>query len=348
MSSPSPIPPFVDDPSAFLIIDWSWWLNKAFRIADVDGMTAMITGWLTSTLAYQPAHVALALDPPGLTFRHRAQHPTDETWKYKDGRDIKPDDFFAIAPKCTAIAEMHGIPALWADGYEADDVIATVTRKARAAGYRVWICSADKDLEGLVDESDTYGILTGLWDNSERTIKGPIEVEQRRGVRPAQMADYLAIAGDSGDNVPGVRGLGGEKAAALLRAYGDLETALDASHDDIEVLTSHIDAAAKALKKASAEERQAIETQRETLKKRRALARDRRVLIASAEVARFSRQLTGLDHDAPVDVPWHDIPIGGFDVAALRDRYNSLGFTEKASQVTTWRKRAPWAIGYNG
>jgi DNA polymerase-1 len=243
---------------------------------------------------------------------------------------------------------MHGIPALWADEYEADDVAATATRKARAAGYRVWICSADKDLEGLVEESDNYGILVGLWNNSESTIMGPEDVLERRKVTPAQIADLLAITGDSGDNVPGVRGLGGEKAAAILRAYGNLESALGAQQDDVDHLTAEINAAAKALKKAPAIDQPVIRAQRESLKDARSLARDHRVLLDSAEVARFSRQLTGLDFDAPVDVPWDQIPIGGYDVEALRARYKSLGFEQKFSQVTTFRKRAPWAIGYNG
>lgn len=349
MTTPSPSPPFIDDESALLIIDWSWWLNKAFRIGGLDGMVSLVVGWLTrDTLSYYPAHVVLALDSPGPTFRHRMRHPFDEAWRYKADREIKPTDFYTVAQQCTEIAEMHAIPALWADGYEADDVIATATRKARAAGYRVWICSSDKDLEGLVDESDTYGILTGLWDNSERTIKGPIDVETARKVTPAQIADFLAITGDSGDNVPGVPELGPTKAAAVLQAYGNLESALSAQPLSGDVLTREIDAAQKAIRKAPAAEKAKLTAQRERMKKARSLARDLHVLLAHAEVARFSRQLTGLDFDAPVDVPWNEIPLGGLDADALRARYKALGFENKFSQVTTFRKRAPWAIGYNG
>lgn len=348
MASPSPLPPFIDDPSALLIVDWSWWLNKAFAIGGVSGMTPMLVGWLTNMLTYEPAHVALALDPPGQTFRHLMRHPFDDEWRYKAGREIKPEEFYTVSSRCTKIAELHSIPALWADGYEADDVIATTVRKARAAGYRVWICSADKDLEGLVDESDTYGILVGLWDNSARTVKGPIEVEHERKVKPSQIADLLAIAGDSGDNVPGVRGLGLEKAAALLCAYSNLEAALVTPPGDVDHFSKDIDALAKALKKAPVAERQAIEARREALKSARSIARSHRVLLDGAAVARFSRQLTGLDCDAPVDVPWADIPLGGFDVDALRVQYSELGFTNKFSQVSAFPKRAPWAIGHNG
>lgn len=340
MSTESLTPPYTDDPSALLIVDWSWWLNKAFRVFGVDGMTSAVVGWLCAALSYQPAHVAIALDSAGETFRHKLRHPTDEAWRYKGKREPKPEDFFTVGARCTEIASLHSIPILWAEGYEADDVIATLTQRARAIGYRVWICSADKDLLSLTEEDPNLGILTGVWNNAERTIMGPRDVEAKLGVRPSQVTDWLAIAGDGADGIPGVRGLGGERAALLLRAYGTLEDALAAPLADLPSLDAQLKAETKRTRGQSEAHRDAA---RRPLLDARALARHHRVLLDGAEMARFSRSLTSLDCDAPIDVPWYDLPTGGFDVSALRKKYEALGFTAKAREVPSHPKPVPWA-----
>lgn len=339
-------PPFVGDPAALVIVDWSWWLNKAFRVAGLDGMTSTVVGWLCALLSYDPAHVALALDPTGRTFRHEMEHPRDPNWNYKGGRDPKPDEFYAISTTCTAIAELHSIPALWATGFEADDVIATLTRKARAAGYRVWICSSDKDLHGLTEASMRGEIDVGMWDNVTGETRGPADVLAKFGVEPRQIADLLAIAGDAGDSVPGVPGIGQGFAAALLQRFGAMELALAAPVDDAADLARQIKAANKAIKSGPECERALVEELREGLKARKRLARYHALLVEHADVARFSRALTSLDCDAPIRVPWEDLPTGGYEAEELRKMYLSLGFTRKAEQVERFPKRSPWAIGY--
>ena len=339
-------PPFVDDPAALVVVDWSWWLNKAFRVAGVDGMTSTVVGWLCALLSYDPAHVAIALDSTGPTFRHRMQHPRDPAWRYKSGRDPKPEEFYSISTTCTAIAELHAIPAMWAEGYEADDVIATLTRKARAAGYRVWICAADKDLHGLTESSLRGDIEAGIWDNVTGETRGPAGVRAKFGVEPSQIADLLAIAGDSGDSVPGVPGIGPGLAAALLQRFGTMEAALSVAPDDGSDLDAQIKSAGKALKSGPGHERALVAELRDGLKERKRIARYHGLLAEHADLARFSRDLTSLDCDAPIRVPWDDLPMGGFDEDELRKMYLSLGFSRKAEKVTRFPKRAPWAIGY--
>lgn len=339
-------PPFSGDPAALVVVDWSWWLNKAFRVAGLDGMTSTVVGWLCALLSYDPAHVAIALDSQGPTFRHRMLHPRDEAWRYKSGRDPRPEDFFALSATCTELAELHAIPALWAEGFEADDVIATLTRKARAAGYRVWICAADKDLHGLTEASLRGEIDVGIWDNVTGKTRGPAEVLAKFGVEPRKIADLLAIAGDAGDSVPGVPGIGQGLAAALLQRFGSMELSLAAPVDDAADLARQIKAADKAIKSGPEHERPLVEELREGLKARKRLARYHALLVEHADVARFSRALTSLDCDAPIRVPWDDIPAGGYDAVELRKRYLSLGFTRKAEQVEHFPKRSPWAIGY--
>jgi 5'-3' exonuclease len=346
-----PAPPWLDDEAALVLVDWSWWLNKAFRIAGIEGMLSSVVGWLTGhLLADRPAHLALALDAPGETHRHRMQHPTDERWRYKGGRDPKPAEFYDVADRCTQLAELHAIPILWAPEREADDVIATATAKARAAGYRVWICSADKDLHALVEADAKSGIVVGTWDNFEGTFRGPEEVRAHFGVEPHQIADWLAIAGDNSDTIPGVTGLGKVAAADILTAWGDLESALASPPwppGQYVLADGHLRALSKRRKITTDPEMLArIDAEREQTKatKRRAAAHHK--LVEGADLARFSRLLTALDTDVPIALPWHDLPCGGFHAGELRDRYRALGFTAKASQVPEYPKRAPWCIPF--
>lgn len=339
-------PPWVDDPSALVLVDWSWWLNKSFRLFELEGMVSGVVGWLTQMLAWNPAHVAICLDAPGETWRHRLPHPSDSEWKYKGGRDPKPRDFYTLADRCTELAELHSIPALWSTECEADDIIATATAKARAASYRVYICTADKDLHALCDSTEESGDVVAIWNNFDDWTRGPTETRERFKVGPAQMADYLAICGDPGDNIPGVPGLGGDKAAWLL-AQGSLATLLETppwTVDQHAAVDEQIKALAKSIKKASEDTAAELTARREQLMQSRKVARWHAVLLEHASIARFSRDLTALDCDAPIDIPWELLPVGGFQVDALRARYNSLGFTGKARDVPAFRKRVPWCI----
>jgi len=361
-------PPWLNDPSALVLVDWSWWCSRAFHGREgLDGMLAYLVGWMTThLLAWEPAHLALCLDTPGETWRHRLRHPADEAWRYKANRVPKPEAFYEIANVATKIAELHGIPCLWADSYEADDVIATATAKARAAGYRVWICSADKDLHHLVEHDPELspdpwaGLVVGMWNpfpSDAWVARGPAEVRAAFGVEPSQIVDLLAIAGDTSDGVPGAGGgLGQVRAAAILAAYGTLVEALAApvwSSTKVEEVNAEIDALAKLAAKVPKNEAASNLVGcpfGEAKRKREALMQARRVegwrltLVANRVAAEFSRQLTALDCDAPVDLPWEELPLGGYQVEELRQIYTRHGMTRKAAEVPHREKRAPWAV----
>lgn len=347
-------PPWERDPSALVILDWSWILNRAMHgDQGIDGMLAVVVGMLCRILAYEPAHLALALDSPGETWRHRKAHPTDPEWRYKAGRAPKPPEFGSITRRATEIAELHAIPCLWADAYEADDVIATAVRQARAAGYRVWIATHDKDLHHLVDADERSGLTVGIWTPFDRDPwhwRGPDAVREAFGVGPAQIADWLAIAGDASDGVPGVgNGLGPTRAAAILREYGTLAAALDAPVWS-STKTAEIEAEIKTLAKIGSRREVPGLAEDAARARRAALMESKRVagwhltLKAHADVARWCRELTALDCDAPVDVPFEEIPVGGYDVEGLRAAYTKLGFTRLAAQVPRRAKRAPWRL----
>lgn len=349
-------PPWVGDPSSLVLVDLSWWLHRSTHGVDgVFGMMRLLTGWICAMLGWEPAHLAICLDSPGETWRHAKRHPTDETWRYKAHRDPKPPEFYSNADKVIRLCEMHGIPILWADRFEADDVIATATRQAREAGYRVWICSGDKDLHQLVEDDAASGLLVGMWNpfpSDTWEWRGPAAAREAFGVEPSQIADWLAIAGDKSDGVPGVgHDLGPTKAAAILAEHGTLAAALAAavwSSTKSEEIEDEIKVLAKTIAKKTGAEAEDARIRRTSLMLTRKVASWHLVLKAHAELARFSRELTALDVDAPVDVPFEDIPIGGYQVEDLRQFYLSLGFTRKAAEVPRLAKRSPWRMPWRG
>ena len=160
-----------------------------------------------------PDRVAVVFDAPGGTFR-------DELYAdYKATRDAQPEDLTSQFPVVREIVEAMGLPVLEVPGVEADDVIATLVRRAPPA-TRVTILSTDKDLMQLV--SDRVELLDTMKDRRY----GPAEVEARFGVPPPQVLDLRALVGDASDNIPGVRGIGEKGAAQLLREWGSLDALL--------------------------------------------------------------------------------------------------------------------------
>ncbi len=348
------IPPFVDDPSALLLIDFSWWTNAAFHgPGGPSGMMANVVGRLTGLLGHYPAHVAYVRDSRTDTFRDEMRHPTDPAWRYKAARkkNPKPREFYDESDRVAEIFDLHRIPCFQADGWESDDVMATVTRLARAANYRVWLVTSDKDMCALCQEDETSGILVACYNDSTGVARCRREVHRDMGVWPEQVADFLAIAGDSTDGIPGVSGLGEDRTKALLVRFDSIEDALAQptwtreQSDSVKRDLAKIDAAMKGTK---GQEKLSVEAAEEAAWMRRTLMAERDTnkwhekLCTSREVARFSKALTTLDESVPIDVPWDQLPTGGFDVAALRERYTELRFHRKAAQVPDYPKAEPW------
>ena len=164
---------------------------------------------------YKPGCIVAAMDSKTKTFRHEMYD------LYKANRPKTPEDLHAQVPWICEILETLGIPVLQCDGYEADDIIATVSRKCRESGRTCRILSGDKDLMQLVDESTQ--ILKPVTGGETWKVTGIEGVEAEWGVKPPQLLDLLSLYGDSADNIPGVRGVGVKTAAKLLNDYGTLE-----------------------------------------------------------------------------------------------------------------------------
>ena len=163
---------------------------------------------------YAPKHIFAAMDSKTKTFRHEMYE------QYKATRNKTPEDLHAQIPWIEDVLSALGIPVLQCDGYEADDVIATVARKCAENGRTCRILSGDKDLMQLVD--DTTQILKPE-NGSTWKVTGADGVEAEWGVRPEQLLDLLSLYGDTADNIPGVYGIGAKTAAKLLSQYKTLD-----------------------------------------------------------------------------------------------------------------------------
>lgn len=164
---------------------------------------------------YKPGYIVAAMDSKTKTFRHEMYD------QYKANRPKTPEDLHAQVPWICEVLEALGIPVLQCDGYEADDIIATVSRKCRESGRTCRILSGDKDLMQLVDESTQ--ILKPVTGGETWKVTGIEGVEAEWGVKPPQLLDLLSLFGDSADNIPGVRGVGVKTAAKLIGDYKDLD-----------------------------------------------------------------------------------------------------------------------------
>ncbi|MDE6177257.1 MAG: DNA polymerase I, partial [Paramuribaculum sp.] len=164
----------------------------------------------------KPSHIAVCFDPKGPTFRHE-MYP-----EYKAGRDRQPEDITIAVPLIKEVLAAYRIPAVEVDGYEADDVVGTLSRKAMAEGYTVYMMTPDKDYGQLV--TDNVFMYRPSLRGEGFEIRGPREVCERYGIdSPAQVIDLLALEGDASDNIPGCPGIGEKTAAKLIREWSSVE-----------------------------------------------------------------------------------------------------------------------------
>lgn len=168
---------------------------------------------------YEPTRIAVAMDSRAPTFRHEL-FP-----EYKAQRDKTPEDLHNQIPLIESMLEKAGVESLSLEGYEADDIIATVTAGCIDAQVSCTVVSNDKDLLQLVD--DARGVSTLRYEKKSYVRYTEELVTEHFQVRPDQIADYLAMVGDSSDNIPGIKGIGAKGAADLLQRYGDLSGVLD-------------------------------------------------------------------------------------------------------------------------
>ncbi|SNY77930.1 DNA polymerase I [Enterobacter sp. CC120223-11] len=204
-----------------ILVDGSSYLYRAYHAfppltnsaGEPTGAMYGVLNMLRSLIMqYQPTHAAVVFDAKGKTFR-------DELFEhYKSHRPPMPDDLRAQIEPLHAMVKAMGLPLLAVSGVEADDVIGTLAREAEKAGRPVLISTGDKDMAQLVTPNIT------LINTMTNTVLGPEEVVTKYGVPPELIIDFLALMGDSSDNIPGVPGVGEKTAQALLQGLGGLDT----------------------------------------------------------------------------------------------------------------------------
>jgi DNA polymerase-1 len=188
----------------------------------VFGFTSMLINLLRDE---EPTHIGVAFDVSRKTFR------SDTYAEYKAGRQDTPDDFRGQVTLIREVLDALRIRSLAVENYEADDVIATLTTEATAAGMKVLICTGDRDALQLVNSDVT--VLYPRRGVSDLTRFTPEEVETKYNLSPAQYPDYAALRGDPSDNLPGIPGVGEKTAAKWVREYGSLD-ALVAGVDTVK------------------------------------------------------------------------------------------------------------------
>ncbi len=257
---------------------------KAPRMNSKGENTSAIFGFVVTLedliKRLKPSHIAVAFDPHGPTFRHEAFE------QYKAQRPETPEEIRRAVPIIKDILQAMNITVLEVQGYEADDVIGTVSQLAEKAGFEVFMATPDKDYGQLVtDRVHMYRPRhTGGFEQM-----GPQEVCAKYGLQNKnQVIDLLALMGDASDNIPGCKGVGEKTAVQLLSQFGDVEN-----------LLSHTDELKGALKTK-------VETQ--------------------AEDIRFSKFLATIKTDVPVDFNPSNLVLRDKDWTKLRPIYEALEF----------------------
>ncbi len=203
----------------------------------------------------KPDYLFCGMDAAGPTFRH------EQFQAYKANRAEMPPDLVSQIPLVRQLLDLIGIPCLELAGYEADDVLATLAARTVAAGGDCTIATSDKDARQLLGER------VHLLNLRNNTSLGPAELEAEWGIRPDQVVDFLALVGDSVDNVPGVPGIGPKIAGELLRRF-----------DSLEGVLAHVEEVSGAKRREN--------------------------LAAHAETAREGRSLIRLETAVPLEIDW--------------------------------------------
>ncbi|MBI5167112.1 MAG: DNA polymerase I [candidate division NC10 bacterium] len=206
-------------PSLYLI-DGSSYIYRAFHalppLSNSKGLPTHAVYGFTSMLLKmvrekRPEYLAIAFDSPGETARHRDYRP------YKAQRPPMPDVLAVQIPYIHRVVEALRIPVLAAEGYEADDILGTIARRAEADGFSVTIVTGDKDTLQLV------GPHVLVYDPVRERLYGEGEVRERFGVSPPQVPEIMGLQGDPIDNIPGVPGIGEKTAGSLVAEFGTIE-----------------------------------------------------------------------------------------------------------------------------
>ncbi len=277
-------------------------LNKNPRITSTGINTSAFLGFANTLLELlrkeKPTHIGVAFDTMAPTARHL------EYTEYKANREKMPEDMAVCIPYIKRLLQGMNIPILFAEGYEADDVIGTLSRKAASEGYTVYMVTPDKDFGQLVNPKVFIYKPARMGNGIE--IMGEKEVCEKFGIAsPLQVIDMLGLWGDASDNIPGIPGVGEVTARKLLSQFGSVENLIE-NADRIE-----------------------NEKLREKVKQ-------------YAPQALESKMLATIILDAPVAFDPDRLKVSAPDVAAVSDLFDELEMRSLAARfLTFYREDVP-------
>ncbi|MFA6355739.1 MAG: DNA polymerase I [Candidatus Omnitrophota bacterium] len=279
----------MSDKRRLFIIDGNSFCYRAFyairALSNSKGQpTNAIYGFITMINKIikdeKPGYLAIAFDLKGPTFRHKKFE------EYKIHRKPMPDELADQMPIIKDVVRGYNIPVFELQGYEADDILATITKRAVAGGYEVSIVTGDKDMLQLVGPGvNVYNV------HKEGLIYDKDAVRERYGVAPDGIVDLISLMGDSSDNIPGVTGIGEVTAKKLMEEYGSLEKVIRAAESG--------------------------DIKSESLRGK---------IIRYKEQALLSRELATVDRDVPIDIDLEGLALKAPDKQKLYELFSELEF----------------------
>jgi len=279
---------------SLLAVDGNSILNRAFYgirpLTTAEGIhTNAVYGTVNILLRrleeLSPEYCAVAFDLKAPTFRHR------EYSEYKAGRRPMPEELAMQLPIIKECIAAMGISVLSLEGYEADDILGTLSAMGEKAGIKSYILTGDRDSLQLISD-DTTVLLAG---NNDTTVFDKAHFVEEYGITPDRFVDVKAVMGDSSDNIPGVPGIGSKGALKLISAFGDLDgiySALDGGEERSEFT--------KSVKQK---------------------------LCDGRESAYLSKRLSAIEREVPLGLTLDDIKNRGFDTAELKKIFTKLEFS---------------------
>jgi DNA polymerase-1 len=260
--------------------------------------TSAVFGFTNSLLKIlkdeKPDYMAVVFDTKAPTFRH-------EIFKdYKSTRAKMPQEMSEQLPRIRQVAEGMNMPILEVEGFEADDLMGTLAKRAKKEGLKVMLVTGDKDFLQLVDED--VKVLNPRRGGEESELLDRKGVEEKLGVPPEKVTELLALMGDTSDNVPGIPGVGEKTALELIKEFGSLE---------------------KALKNADKVKRKNV----------------RKGLQEHADLARLSKRLVTIDTNVPFDLDFSSLERKEFDLPRLKELFKELEFTKFLQDISGLEKK---------
>lgn len=279
-----------------IIIDGNSIVNRAFYalpdLTNKKGLHTHAIFGFTNMLfklidTYKPTHISVAFDKKAPTFRHL------EYKEYKAGRKKMPDELKQQLEPLKNLLDAFNINRLEIEGYEADDIIGTVSLKAEQDGYKVYIVTGDKDAIQLASKTTTTLITKkGVGEVEEYDFN---KVEEKYGMTPTQFIDLKGLMGDKSDNIPGVPGIGEVTGIKLIKEFGSIENIIE-----------NIDSVKGSPRKKIEENK---------------------------ELAIMSKRLATIIRDVPIDFDLEKLEFGNYDKSKLIEVFNELDFNSLIARL---------------